>query len=408
MKDTEMKVLQIHNYFRIRGGEDVLFDTTCQALAARGHEVRVFTQDSQNIVSLKNRAAAGMRQIWPYSASRQINAILSSWKPDIVDVHNVYPLINPSMLPVISTYKLPIVLRCQDYRLICPAGQNVLRGQLCTRCDGGREYQCFLNNCRDKLSESALYYFRSMTARRNRLFLDNVTLYVPPSNCTKARLIINGFSQEQIVVLPNVASVKNSRRDPDPGQYVAYLGRISPEKGINVALEAARRTELPLRLAGDFNAIPEIESIPESAKFIGRLNREDIDKFYSKARFAIVPSIWYETFGIVIIEAMANRLPVIGSNIGGIPEIIEHGKTGFLVKPGDPDDLANKMKLLWDNPDLCRRMGEAGREKAVREYSEEAYYKKLMDIYEHAMLIHGKHNPGHQPFEGASSSHPCC
>jgi glycosyltransferase involved in cell wall biosynthesis len=222
-------------------------------------------------------------------------------------------------------------------------------------------------------------------------------------------LIINGFPEEQIVVLPNVASARDSRRDPDVGQYVAYLGRISPEKGINVALEAARRTGLPLFLAGDFNAMPEIvESTPESVKFIGRLNREDIDKFYSKARFAIVPSIWYETFGIVIVEAMANGLPVIGSNIGGIPEIIEHGKTGFLVKPGDPDDLANKMRLLWDNPDLCRRMGEAGREKAVREYSEEVYYKKLMDIYEHAMLIHGKHDPNDQAFEGASSSHQCC
>ena len=120
-------------------------------------------------------------------------------------------------------------------------------------------------------------------------------------------------------------------------------------------------------------------------EFAGFLDTQKMAAFYRNARFLVLPSKWFEVCPMVIIEAMSNGLPVIASRIGGIPEIVEDGVTGVLFEPGNSEDLAEKMKLLWENPELCRQMGTAGRKKAIREYGEDVYYRRLMDVYQRAI-----------------------
>jgi glycosyltransferase involved in cell wall biosynthesis len=128
-------------------------------------------------------------------------------------------------------------------------------------------------------------------------------------------------------------------------------------------------------------------AVPSNVRFNGWMNSSELPEFYKKARFIVVPSLWYEPFGLVTVEAMGHGLPVIASRRGGLPEIVEDGVTGLLFEPGNAEDLAEKIKYLWENPKICREMGQAGRKKVIREYGEEVYFNRLMKVYETAIRI---------------------
>jgi glycosyltransferase involved in cell wall biosynthesis len=259
---------------------------------------------------------------------------------------------------------------------------------VCDRCAGGLEYWCVLKNCRSNIFESVGYALRNAQARKWKLFRNNVTCYIAATEFVKRWLVGAGFPQEAIMVVPYMVSLPDSGIDPSCGKYVSYAGRFNPVKGIKTLLTSARRTGLPVRLAGDYSPMPEIMKMaPSNAQFMGHLDREGLVGFYRNARFLVVPSIYFEAFGLVSAEAMSHGLPVIASRIGGIPEIVEDGVTGLLFEPGNSEELASKMKLLWGNPTLCRQMGQAGREKVIREYGEDVYYNRLMAVYERAIQI---------------------
>ena len=383
-----MKILHVHNRYRFVGGEDIMYESIVRMLRQKGHKVFTFERKSDNVQGLWGKTHAFTKGIYSRSAKKEFSAILMTEHPDIVHVHNTYPLISPSVLVASREFGVPVVMRCPNYRLICPTGLHFRNGAVCELCNGGREYWCVLKNCRGNIFESVSYALRNVVARKWRLFQDNVTLFVPPSEFVKYSLVDASFPGEQIVVIPNMVSIPDSAVDPCHREYIAYAGRISPEKGIDTLLAAARETRLPVRLTGDYSAMPEIiNTAPPNAYFVGHLGHDQFHPFYLKARFVVVPTLCFETFGLTAAEAMSHGLPVIASKIGGLPEVVEDGVTGFLFEPGDPDELAEKMKLLWENPDLCRRMGEAGREKAIREYSEDVYYERLIAVYEKAIEV---------------------
>jgi glycosyltransferase involved in cell wall biosynthesis len=186
-----------------------------------------------------------------------------------------------------------------------------------------------------------------------------------------------------------MVSLPNAEVDPAGGKYIAYAGRFSVEKGIDILLEAARKSpELPVSLAGDGPIMPQlVAKAPENARFVGALHRAELAGFYRKARFLVVPSLCFESGSLVTAEAMSHGLPVIASRIGGLPEMVEDGVTGLLFEPGDAEDLAGKMKLLWEGSRLCRKMGRAGREKAMRQYNGDLFYKRLIAVYEKAIEV---------------------
>jgi glycosyltransferase involved in cell wall biosynthesis len=180
--------------------------------------------------------------------------------------------------------------------------------------------------------------------------------------------------------------VPESGVDPSVNQYVAYVGRITPEKGISTLLASAEMTRLRVRIAGDPSPMPElVKKAPANVEFLGPLCREDVETLYRSARFLVLPSLWFETFGLVAAEAMSHGVPVIASNMGGLTEVVDDGATGFLFEPGNPEDLANKMRVLWSDPALCRRMGQTAREKVIREYNEDTHYRRLTVVYETAI-----------------------
>ncbi len=390
-----MKLLQIYNQYRSRfGGEETVVDRISNLVKKNGGEARLLTRSSRSLEgSLFRQTKAFFSGIYNPFAVRWVMENVSDFQPDVVHVHNLYPLISPSVILALRRAGIPVVMTVHNHLHTCPTLDHLLDGVICERCVGGREYHCVIQNCRGNLVESTGYALRSTVARRFRLFTDNVTIVVALNQFAKNRLIEAGFSSDRVIVLPNMVEFTDLPADASHGEYAVYSGRMSPEKGVATLLEAAGRIpDIPIHLLGDGPDYDDLRAhAPPNAKFMGQLSRDRVLEAYRKSRFLVFPSRCFEGCPLVISEAMSHGLPVVASRISGIPELVDEGVTGLLFKPGNADELASKMTMLWKDPDLCARMGQAGRKKAHIEYSEEVHWSRLLEIYN---LARERVNPG--------------
>ena len=385
-----MRVCIIHNCYGSFSGEEAVVEGTKRLLREKGHEVVEFVRSSADIRGMRfGKARAFFSGVYSWSARRRMRELLRAARPDVVHVHNVYPLISPSVLVECRRAGVPVVTTVHNYRLVCPNGLHMVNGSVCEKCCGGREYWCILRNCTGEFFKSVGYALRNWVARKWRLFLDNVTLYVALTEFQRSRLIAAGFSAERLVVIPNMANAPNGKVEPGLGDYVGYVGRISPEKDIPTLLAAARMCpDIPFKAAGAYDRMPHLPGeAPSNFEFLGHLDAERLEAFYAGCRIVVLCSKCFEAFPKVLPEAMLRGKPVVCTRIGGLPDIVDDGITGLLFEPEDASDLASKLGQLWEHPDLCRRLGEAGRAKALREYSPEAYYRRIVPLYERAMAL---------------------
>jgi glycosyltransferase involved in cell wall biosynthesis len=387
-----MHILMVHNEYGKFSGEEAVVQDLCVLLRNKGHDVIGLARSSAEIETMRlGRLRAFFSGIYSFSSRKAIRRLLAEHRPGVVHVHNVFPLISPSVLPECRRAGVPVVMTVHNYRLVCPNGLHMPKGRytICEKCCGGREYWCFLKNCEQNWLKSAGYALRGYIARRLGFFRKNVTLFACLTDFQRRRLMAEGYSEDRLRVLANMApAVADSRAEPDQGGgFVACVGRISPEKGIDLLLAAAKSLpDIPFRLAGSCDAMPQIAGkAPSNVSFLGVLDETALGRLYDQSRLLLLCSTCFEGFPMTILEAMAHGRAVVAPRIGGIPEIVDDGATGLLFEPGNAEDLAEKVRFLWDRPDLSRQMGRAGRQKALKKYSSEKYYERLMALYEEAM-----------------------
>jgi glycosyltransferase involved in cell wall biosynthesis len=384
-----VKILQLFNQYRsLFNGEERVVEMTAALLARHGHDAELWTRSSRGLESsLAGKVQATFSAVYNPSARREMEARLKANRPDVVHAHNLYPQFSPAVLATCRKRGVPTVMTVHNHINTCPRSDHLLKGSICERCVGGREYHCVLQNCRGNLLESAAYAARSAIARRLRLFVDNVTTVIALNDFMGKRLVGAGFRPEQIVVLPNMVEMAEEPADASIGGYAAFSGRISTEKGIDTLLAAAAQAaDVPVRLAGGGPLFDEMQArATPNVVMHGQLHSEQMATFYRGARFLVLPTKCFEGCPLVISEAMNHGLPVIASRIGGIPELIDDGVTGFLFEPGNAPELTAKIQTLWNSPALCRQMGLAGRAKAEREFGETAYHNRLLEIYRGAI-----------------------
>lgn len=377
-----LRVLHAYNSHRGGGGSDNAWLETIRLSREAGLEVGVFSRDSRDLppgVGGKLKAFTG--GIYAREAVQAFAEEIERFRPDIVHTHELYPLISPWILRRARESGAAVVHNCYDYRLTCPVATHYRRGEICVRCTGGREYWAVLQNCRDSVPESLAYAVRNTVARKARLFQDNVDHFLVLSEDGRDWLEQDvGIARDRISVNPCPIAWPDSPADPGEGSYVAFAGRFVPEKGVEVLIEASRRTGLPVRLAGNAGSHPaiapgdrvECERWPTGPHLI---------TFYRGAAMLVVPSRWREAFGIVAAEAMSHGIPVIASRIGGLGNVPIHGESGLLVEPGDVGELAAAMRLLWDDVALRRRLGAAARLRAQAEFIGEPHMRRLQEVY---------------------------
>lgn len=375
-----MKILQLHNFKRHGGGDEVVFTRTCQILRERGHEIIQVTRDSRLMKpTLAAKASALVESLHSRRAARQLEELLAGESPAAAHVHNLFPFLSTSVMAACRRHGIPVYFHCHSYYLTCPIGYHFHKGGICQKCLRGNSLWCLLLNCRGNFAESVGIALQHAASRKAGLGTDLADVYITPTNFARKWLLDAGMPAEKVVCIANPIPLHDAVTDPGSGEYIAFAGRSSPEKGFATLQAAVQKIGLPLHVAGTF---PRGAHADGSIVYRGHLSGPELDAFYQGARFLVVPSIWFETFALVAGEAMSHGIPVIASRIGALAEVVDDKRTGLLFSPGDANDLADKMTWLWQRPDECRRMGAAGHWKVEREFAPGVYARNLLALYE--------------------------
>jgi glycosyltransferase involved in cell wall biosynthesis len=380
-----MKILHVHCYHVGRGGMEVIYDYTTALLRQRGHEVIELSRDNASLDSPMSKIGALASGIYSVSARREAEQLIAKHQPDLAYVHNLYAMLSTSVLDACHSAGVPVVMNIQDYKLTCPMGQHLRDGKICTKCRDGSVAWCAVHACKGGRLTSLGYSISHGITRMRKAYPKGVDLFVTPAKFVADHLIRAGYDESRIAIVPNMCDLPPQEPRSGDGHYAAFVGRLSPEKGLPVLIEAARLNGIPTKVAGKLPDSEFSKNAPANVSFVGPQTRQALPDFYRQASFLVIPSIWYEVFPIVALEAMTLGIPIIASDIGGLPETFQHERSGLLVPPGDAKALAAAMQRLWNNPQECRRMGDAARKYALGKYSPDAFYRRLMAAFARAI-----------------------
>ncbi len=352
-------------------------------LRKNGLDVEVFTRDSSEAAaSLLGRIEAGASLFYAPRSVAAFTKLLDSFSPDVVHVQELFPLVSPWILPVCSERGIPVVMTCIDYRMTCSKTTHLNNGEVCTRCLGGRDYWAVLTNCRSNLSESLAGALYNLVVRCFGLFHRHVSHFIAPSEFSRDWLIQHAAIDPcHITVVSPIVQIPETSADAAEGTYVGFAGRFSPEKGLSTFLEASKLTDVPFRVCRNANSLVHLD-IPSNIEVVVTRTRAELDCFYRGARLFVMPSIWFESFGLVGAEAMSHGIPVVASNLGAMQSLVENGTNGLHFRPGDAEDLSRVVTRLWRDPELCRTLGTAARNKVVSRWSPEMHFAQLNAIYQ--------------------------
>jgi glycosyltransferase involved in cell wall biosynthesis len=317
--------------------------------------------------------------------------LIEDARPAIAHIHNCHSHLTTSILAPLRHAGIPIVWTLHDYRLVCPNSDFLSGDEICERCLPNRYHHVVLRRCKKgSIGASAVAMAASVYDRVTGV-PRNVQRFIAPSRFLAEKLEQGGFDPARITVLPNF--VDTASFDPRPeGDYALYFGRLSREKGVDILLEAmARVGKGKLKIAGDGPAREDLEALASglglaSVEFLGHRSGDELRDILSGAQFVVLPSRWYENLPFSIMEAFASGKPVIASDIGGIPEMVDDGENGLLFPMGDVGELERQLATLFDSHELCGKMGAKGREKALRLYSAGYHYDRIMEIYSEAAV----------------------
>lgn len=370
-----MRVLVLHNRYRLKGGEERAVELHLAALESARVEHAALVRDSDTtgrVQAARSMVRGGYEPGDVAYAVRELGA-------DVVHVHNVWPLMGPRALEEARAAGAAVVMHLHNYRLFCAIGTCFRDGAPCFRCRGRRTLPGLVLNCRDSLPEAAVYAYA--LRRHQPALLDAVEAFVTPSAAAAARLEWLGVPRGSLRVVPHYMPAESiaEHSQADSGEYAVFVGRLSAEKGVHVAIEAAASAGVPLRIAGDG---PEAERLraraPSGVELLGRVDEGELREVLAGAAMAVVPSLGEETFGFFALEAMAAGLPVIASHAGALPEIVGAERC---VPPGDASALAVRMKALWRARSARAVEGEEGIAIARERYTQERFARALLAVY---------------------------
>jgi len=396
MSNSKIRCLFVHNRYLIRGGEDNVVDEEVKLLKQYGHEVHLYEIDNLKIDNFRKIIQTGFEITYSPNAKKSLAKELKRFKPDIVHVHNFFPLLTPAIYDACIENNIPVVQTLHNFRLICPGALLLREGNICERCITGSAYNAVIYKCYRSSRLQSLAVARMVSYhRKNNTWADKVTRFIALTEFSKSKFVAAGFPATQITVKPNFVN-NNVNLEMDSNEsninnkttskpYALYVGRLSKEKGINTLLEAWKNIDFTLNIAGDNMLEYALPTANTNINFLGELNNHEIHAQMRGAQFLIMPSICFETFGMVIIEAFSNKLPVIASNLGAMKEIVEHNKTGLLFKAGNSEDLANKAIYLIENPSISKEMGINAHADYKERFTPERNYNLLANIYHEAL-----------------------
>jgi glycosyltransferase involved in cell wall biosynthesis len=379
-------ILLGHNYYQFPGGEDVVYQNEASMLESRGHRVVRYTL-TNDAVKTMGLVSLGTSTIWNQGTYRALRKLIREERVDVCHFHNTFPIMSPSAYYAASHEKTPIVQTLHNFRLVCPGATMFRDGQTCEKCLGrvfpwdGLLHACYRNS---RLMTGTVGAMQAIH-RAAATWTEVVSQYIALTSFARDKFIQGGLPAGRMVVKPNFLS-EDPGAGTGEGGYGLFLGRLTPEKGIDTLLRAWRSLSgmVPLKIAGIGPLEPKVADaaaqIP-GVEYLGQVSSEQKYALLGRAVFAVIPSEWYEGAPMAVLEAFAKGTPVIASNLGGLASMINHGTTGLHFRPGDAEDLSRQVRSLWDAPDCRSRMRRAARLEYETKYTAAENYRMTSSIY---------------------------
>jgi len=407
-----MRILHINKFFYLKGGSEQYMFGVAELFERKGHKIGYFSMKdrknahsgwedffTENVEYSENRSLMenvklSLKTIYSLEAERKLDALINVFRPDVAHLHNFSHQLTPSILGILSAKQIPSVMTLHDYKLVCPTYNMLNHGRICDLCSSGRFWKCAATRChKDSFAKSLLLSIESYAHHNVLKSYRHISHFICPTVFVKETVKKMGFDGRLVHIphFPRFESLKGAE-PPKKGDYVAFCGRLSREKGIMTLIDAVKDLPIQLKVIGDGPDAPLIRKRLKDEKInnvelLGYLCNYDVLDFISASRALIMPSEWNEVFGLSIIEAYLMGVPVIASDIGGIKEIVRDGVTGLLFRPGNHIDLKEKIKRAINDPSGFEEMGRAAVDLVRSEFSSASHYDKLLAVYNEAVEI---------------------
>ena len=392
-----MRVLLVHSRYRSAApsGENRVVDQESEELARAGHEVRRFEKDSDEIEhwSAAQKALLPARVVWSRESHRELTATLRAYRPDVVHVHNTFPLVSASVLYACRDASVPVATTLHNYRLMCAPGDFMRDGAVCHDCMGRLPLSAAVHGCyRGSRAATAPLVVANVAHRKAWRSLVSAYVFISAAQRDLHRAL--DLPASRVFVRHNMIPYRDLRPVPrDP--LVAYIGRLEPAKGVPLLMQAwdrylasSREPALRLAIAGAGSLDREVAgwaSARPSVDKLGLIPPGQVRELTARARAVLVPSVWEETFGLVVVEAMAAGTPAIAAAHGSFTELVTPGADGVLFPPGDPGGLANAVADVAAHPEKYENYGRQARESYEQKFNPDDSLKHLLEIYSFAM-----------------------
>ncbi|WP_294911256.1 glycosyltransferase [uncultured Eubacterium sp.] len=395
-----MRILLVNKFHYLRGGSEKYYFELAKLLKSHGHTVAFFSMKNENNIKTGDREYfvdeidmntgskfEALNVIYSKKNKVLMEKALEEFKPDIVHINNFQRQLSASIIDAVKEKNIPLIMTAHDLNSICPASIMLYNGEVCEDCITKGYTSCIKKKCiKNSMLKSVLGYIEKKYYDLHKIFC-KVDCIISPSEFNKNQLLKGKLKCNDITVIHNFVN-ETKKTDYTLGDGAFYFGRLSREKGILNLVEAINNIPgARLIIAGDG---PERENIQAYIKehklenritLLGYLNQNDIRENIRKCRFVTVPSIWYENCPYSILETMEIGKPIIGSKIGGIPELIQDGINGFTYEHNDVTKLTNILMKLFGNDETVKQFSKNSKQIFIQNYSAEAYYNKLMTVY---------------------------
>jgi glycosyltransferase involved in cell wall biosynthesis len=384
-----MRILTVHNKFQLYAGADIVAAADDQILGQHA-EVMTYTRHSSEI------AAAGPLEKGMYALStiysrrtvREITELVERFRPDIAYVHNVFPLISPSVYHALHRLGVPSVHIIHDYRLWCPNSRFYVNDQRCLRCQHGNYWPAVANRCVQGSTAYSALYAGSLFVNRKMDFTKKIGGFICLTEFTKDLLMQSDVPESKLHVCPNHIDTSKFKPQYSGGRYVLYIGGLYRDKGVlTIAKAFAQLPHIPIKLVG---AGPEEQELRDfirehqltNIEILGYKSGNEKAELLQNSMFTIVASQLNEPFGLVVVEAYASGKPVVASMVGSLPYIVEPHQTGLMFRSQDANELAAQVSWLHERPEEIERMGRRARAVVEQKYDARLRYDSLRAIFE--------------------------
>jgi len=375
-----LRVLVVHNRYQQAGGEDAVVRDEMRMLRERGMQVELYERNNEQVADLpKARLAAGT--VWSRRTTGDLDTLLRIWRPDVIHAHNTFPLISPAMYFVAARHRVPVVQTLHNFRLFCAQAMFLREGGVCEDCVGTLPWRGVLHKCyRGSAAQSAVLVGMLGVHRALGTYQRRVARYIALNRFCRDKFVQAGLPAARMAVKPNFVDLPAPYEEA-PRAGALFVGRLSQEKGVATLAQAARLLpDAAIEVIGDGPQQDLLHGLPG----VGMLGRQAPEDIYARMRGAaclVLPSVWYENFPRVLVEAFACGLPVIASRLGAMADLVEEGVTGLLFEPGDARQLAERLAWARAHPERMRRMGANARAEYERKYTPEVNFAQLQAIY---------------------------